>query len=176
MHLSSPLFACATLIALTVAQTPTTTSLHFTSIPTSLVAGVPQTIGWAGGNGNVGPLLSDLDPTSWLIDVILTSEREYHPSTRACQRPQGCANLTNRIWSRRKFHHLDPSQVASRCRQLRVEDRSGRGFRQLFWHAAVIWRVLNLPHKCHRRTCIDFGLSCCNRLGHYFFALLNRLF
>lgn len=60
MHLTNALLVCATFVAATVAQNPTTTttSLHFTSIPTSLVAGVKQTIGWAGGNGNVNTLTS----------------------------------------------------------------------------------------------------------------------
>ncbi|CAF9909338.1 MAG: hypothetical protein ALECFALPRED_005522 [Alectoria fallacina] len=69
MQLSNNLLVCATLIAATVAQTSTTTSLHFTSIPTSLVAGVKQTIGWAGGNGNGVNVILQQGPADNLQDV-----------------------------------------------------------------------------------------------------------
>lgn len=64
MQFSNILFVCATLVAVTVAQTATTTSLHFTTIPTALVAGVKQTIGWSGGDGTVSPFLFDRYLTS----------------------------------------------------------------------------------------------------------------
>ncbi|KAM0802472.1 hypothetical protein BDR22DRAFT_131931 [Usnea florida] len=69
MQLFNTLVFGATLIAATVAQTPTTTSLHFTSIPTALVAGVKQTIGWAGGNGNGVNIILQQGPADNLKDV-----------------------------------------------------------------------------------------------------------
>ena len=68
MHFSNTLFACATLIAVAVAQAPTTTTIHFTTVPTSLVAGEKQNIGWAGGNSDVRSLLSDSDNTGLPMD------------------------------------------------------------------------------------------------------------
>ena len=82
MLLSNTIFICATLIAAAVGQTPTTTSLHFTSTPDSLVADVKQTIGWAGGNGNVRPHLPYPDATNSLTH---TSGCQHHPPTRSGQ-------------------------------------------------------------------------------------------
>ncbi|KAL9135973.1 MAG: hypothetical protein Q9175_002816 [Cornicularia normoerica] len=72
MQLMNTLFISAILITATVAQTPTSTSLHFTSIPTALVAGVKQTIGWAGGNGNGVNIILQQGPADNLQDVPIT--------------------------------------------------------------------------------------------------------
>ncbi|CAF9920139.1 hypothetical protein IMSHALPRED_004825 [Imshaugia aleurites] len=71
MQISNTLFVCATLIAAAVAQSASTTSLHFTTIPTSLVAGVKETIGWEGGDGSAVNVVLQQGPYDNLQDVSI---------------------------------------------------------------------------------------------------------
>ena len=62
------LFACATFIATSIAQS-SQTKIAFTQLPTAVQAGKPVTLQWGGGTGAVGllsclPILNDLLTTS----------------------------------------------------------------------------------------------------------------
>jgi hypothetical protein len=88
MYFTKTLFMSPSLIVAAVAQT---TSLFFTTLPTSVTAGSPIELKWAGGDGTVSTILLQLNRNEQSVNRLLSTGGDHHSSATHGKQLANCS-------------------------------------------------------------------------------------